>query len=200
MPISTGEQLIGSALFGALYFQEWAHTWQYILGFGALAVIIFGIYLTTYNRDRPENDGTNIRGGLIVLTLSALGSVGYAVLPRIFGLNGWDILLPQAISILVSMAFIVGSINPHDIFSKKSFQNIPTGFCFAVANIGIMLSNQLNGVAVGFTLSQLNVVVATLGGLFILHERKTKKQKRYILVGLVVVVVGAVMIGVTKQR
>lgn len=84
------------------------------------------------------------------------------------------------------------------MWDKKSWENIATGFCFAIANLTILLSNQLNGVAVRFTLSQLNVVVATLGGLFILHEKKTHNEMISVLAGLTLVVIGAVLIRTTK--
>jgi glucose uptake protein len=61
-----------------------------------------------------------------------------------------------------------------------------------------MLSNEANGVALGFTLSQMNVIVATLGGMFILHETKTTKETKYTLGGLILVVAGGILIGLTK--
>ncbi|MGO3170782.1 MAG: GRP family sugar transporter, partial [Bavariicoccus seileri] len=69
---------------------------------------------------------------------------------------------------------------------------------FAVANIGLLLSNEANGVAVGFTLSQMNVVVSTLGGFFFLHEVKTKKELWITIAGLALVVIGGILIGLTK--
>ncbi|EOY2583347.1 GRP family sugar transporter [Enterococcus lactis] len=54
------------------------------------------------------------------------------------------------------------------------------------------------GVALGFTLSQMNVIVSTLGGMLILHETKTSKETRYTLDGLLLVVTGGLLIGLTK--
>ncbi|WP_125568386.1 GRP family sugar transporter [Companilactobacillus insicii] len=200
MPISTGEQLFGTTLIGALYFQEWKSTWQFVLGIAALVVIIFGITLTTYS-DGKVSAGSNIKLGLILLTISSIGFIGYAVIPRIYNLNGWDVLVPQAASMLITTMLIVGSQknNRSDMFNGKTWQNMLTGVFFAIANIAILFSNEINGVAVGFTFSQLNVIVATLGGLWILHEHKTGKELKFTLSGLALVVVGAVMIGITKQ-
>ena len=52
-----------------------------------------------------------------------------------------------------------------------------------------------NGVATGFTLSQMNVVIATLGSIFLLGERKTPREMRFIFAGLALVVGGGVLIG-----
>lgn len=198
MPISTGEQLFGTTLIGALYFHEWKTGWQFTLGIIALVLIIFGIYMTTYS-DGKAQKGSNIKLGLIILTISSLGFIGYAVIPRIFNLNGWDVLVPQALSMLITTSVIVGFQKDSDMFGVKTWQNMLTGVFFAIANVAILFSNAMNGVAVGFTLSQLNVIVATLGGLLILHEHKSHKELIYTLSGLLLVVVGAVMIGITKN-
>ena len=43
MPISVGEQLVGTALVGALCFHEWTTVNQWLLGIGALILIVIGI-------------------------------------------------------------------------------------------------------------------------------------------------------------
>ncbi len=73
-----------------------------------------------------------------------------------------------------------------------------TGVLFAIANITVMFSNQMNGVAVGWTLSQMNVIFSTLGGLFILHEKKTPKEMRFVIAGMVLIAIGGILIGITK--
>ncbi|EGO9940201.1 hypothetical protein IET06_002530 [Enterococcus faecium] len=44
----------------------------------------------------------------------------------------------------------------------------------------------------------MNVIVSTLGGMLILHETKTSKETRYTLDGLLLVVTGGLLIGLTK--
>lgn len=197
MPISIGTQLMGNALFGLLFFKEWSRNWQILLGTSALVLIIAGIFLTTY-KEKKEEAGANIRLGVVLLILSSCGFVGYTVVPRIFGLNGWDMLLPQAVGMIVCTIIICATQKDNNLWQASSFKNIATGACFAIANFTLMVSDQMNGLAVGFTLSSLNVVVATLGGLLILHEQKTRKELGFILGGLLLVVVGGVFIGITK--
>ena len=59
----------------------------------------------------------------------------------------------------------------------------------------LLLSAYRNGIATGFTLSQMNVVLATLGSIYILGEKKTRKEMRHVLTGLSLVVAGGIMIG-----
>ena len=50
------------------------------------------------------------------------------------------------------------------------------GLVWACANIAMIYANKLNGVAIGFTLSQMAVVVSTFATLVILKEKKSKKE------------------------
>lgn len=139
-----------------------------------------------------------MKKGVIILLMSSAAFVLYAVIPRVAGINEWDAVFPQAIGMFLGSIIFCSFEKQLDIFGAKSFQNIITGFFFAVANVTMMLSNEVNGVALGFTLSQMNVIVSTLGGMLILHETKTSKETRYTLDGLLLVVAGGLLIGLTK--
>lgn len=52
MPISTGLQLIGNTIIGALIFGEWSNINEYVLGSLALILIIIGVVLTTVTRKK----------------------------------------------------------------------------------------------------------------------------------------------------
>jgi len=47
----------------------------------------------------------------------------------------------------------------------------------------------VNGLATGFVLSQTSVIFATIGGIYVLKEQKTKKEMVAVLIGLVLVLV-----------
>jgi glucose uptake protein len=55
------------------------------------------------------------------------------------------------------------------------------------------------GVATSFSLSQTGIVISTLGGIFILKEKKSKRLKVFIMIGLVLIVAGGVLLGYTKK-
>lgn len=199
MPISTGTQLIGTTLVGVLYFREWTQTMHYFLGISALLLIIAGVTFTAYQEkvEKISNE-VDMKKGMITLIVSSAGFVLYAVIPRLADINGWDAIFPQAIGMFIGSILFCSFEKKPDIFGKKSFQNLLIGLFFAIGNITLMLSNEANGVALGFTLSQMNVVVSTIGGLLILHEIKTSKELKYTLSGLILVVAGGILIGMTK--
>lgn len=200
VPISTGTQLIGTSLVGVLYFREWDTTMKLVMGFSAIIVIIVGVSFTAFQerKGRENEQLLDMKRGIITLLMSSAAFVCYAVIPRVAGINGWDALFPQAIAMFAGTVFFCKMEKDTNIWGRKSFQNILTGFAFAIANLTVMLSNERNGVAVGFTLSQMNVIVATLGGLLILRETKTKLELKYILGGLLLVACGGIVIGLTK--
>lgn len=61
-----------------------------------------------------------------------------------------------------------------------------------------LFSNPVNGVAVGWTLANMNLIFATLGGLFILHEKKTPKELGFIVAGMALIAAGGIAIGMTR--
>ncbi|MGM9892541.1 GRP family sugar transporter [Limosilactobacillus sp.] len=196
MPISVGEQLVGTALVGAICFHEWTALNQWLLGIGALVLIVAGIAMTAYQEHSDQ--GSNVKKGMLYLLISSLGFVAYASFPTAFHLSGWDVVFPQAVAIFIAMVVLCSFEKGGHLFGLKTWQNMATGVCFAIANLGIIFSNEINGVAVGYTISQLNVIISTLGGLWILHESKTPKEVRFIIAGVLLVVAGGIMIGVTK--
>ena len=199
-PISTGTQLIGATLVGVLYFKEWSSAFQYILGIIAIILIIIGVSMTTFEEKKEENiKKSNLKKGIITLILSSVGFVLYTVILKVANINIWDALIPQGLGVLVGSYLISKRNYKEKLFTKNSIKHIITGAIFAIANITLMISNEINGLSVGFTLTQMNVVIATIGGLVILKEKKTKKELIYVLLGLLLVVIGGIFIGITKS-
>lgn len=199
-PISTGTQLIGAVLVGAIYFKEWSSVDQYVLGIIALILIVIGASMTSFkegNIIKAEDD--NIMKGVITLILSSIGFVMYTVILRVTNISVWDALIPQGLGMLVGSYIFSKRETKEKLFTEKTYKNILTGFIFAIGNITLMISNVINGLALGFTLTQMNVVVATIGAMLILDESKSKKEFRYTILGLVLVVTGCILIGITKK-
>ena len=211
MPITSGEQLVFTALIGTFCFGEWSSALDLALGFGGIAIIIVGTVFTAYTEkgdDAAVNKGDFVKG-LIITTISSALYVAYATAARFFSVDSFQILLPQALFMLAATILIAIWMSKKDakdgpwgreegVFGIKSWQNMLTGVLWSIANIAVLFSNQVNGVAVGWTLANMNLIFATLGGLFILHEKKTPKELKSVIVGMVLIAVGGVLIGITK--
>jgi sugar transporter len=72
------------------------------------------------------------------------------------------------------------------------------GFIFAIAVLLYLISIEFNGVSIAASMAQMNVVLATLGSIYILGERKTKWELKRVFLGLFLVVVGGFLIGLTS--
>ncbi|KFN92494.1 putative ribose uptake protein [Tetragenococcus muriaticus PMC-11-5] len=74
-----------------------------------------------------------------------------------------------------------------------SYKQIWAGFFFAFGALTYLISAQpdMNGLATGFVLSQTNVALATLTGIWFLGQEKTKKEMTVTVIGLVLIIAGA---------
>lgn len=198
MPISTGMQLVSTTLFGVIVFHEWSTTTSVVLGVLALLCIIIGIVLTSLQSKEEKNDEQtgNFKKGIVILLISTLGYLVYVVIIRLFGIDGWSALLPQAIGMVLGGILLAFK---HQPFNKYAIRNIIPGLIWAAGNMFLFISQPRVGVATSFSLSQMGIVISTLGGIFILGEKKTKRQFIAIVIGIIFIIAAGIMLGIAKE-
>lgn len=243
-PISTGSQLVGACLSGALVFGEWQTKQHFALGITALVILVTGIAFTSVKerkysgktsgkkssgRKSSENkssekfadenelpgisnseiksseknhyenknaDGSKkLYAGIFALVVSTLGYCGQAILVRASELDGKYLMLPQAFGWL--LGGIVFALRK-DSFSKATFKNMLTGFSFGIGNLFFLISVTNLGLAISFPLSQTGAVISTLGPVFLLGEKKTKKELVFAVLGCVLIIIGGFFVGRTR--
>lgn len=195
-PMSTGLQLIGTTFFGVFIFKEWETTMSIVIGVAALALIIAGAVLTSLQQGNDSRQSKSLKKGILTLLLSTVGFVGYIVLIRWFNIDGWSAILPQAIGMITGAFLLTMRDKP---YNKYAVRNIITGLLWSTGNLGLLLALPKIGVATSFSLSQTGIVISTIGGLFFLNERKSKKQVWMVLLGCLLIIAGGVLLGVTKR-
>ncbi|HHX7191433.1 RhaT/GlcU family sugar-proton symporter [Bacillus thuringiensis] len=198
MPISTGMQLVSTTLFGVIVFHEWSTTTSVVLGVLALLCIIIGIVLTSLQSKEEKNDEQtgNFKKGIVILLISTLGYLVYVVIIRLFGIDGWSALLPQAIGMVLGGILLTFK---HQPFNKYAIRNIIPGLIWAAGNMFLFISQPRVGVATSFSLSQMGILISTLGGIFILGEKKTKRQFIAIVIGIIFIIAAGIMLGIAKE-
>jgi glucose uptake protein len=196
VPISTGMQLVGTTLFGVLLFREWETKLTVILGSISIILIIIGVVFTSTGQKEDKNAGKSLKKGLFTLFISSLGYIGYVIIIRYFEIDGWSAILPQAIGMVIGASVLT---TRHKPFNKYALRNILTGCLWAAGNLGLLLSIPKVGVATSFSLSQTGIIISTLGGIFLLGEKKTKKQIIFVVIGCVLIIAGGVILGYTKS-
>jgi glucose uptake protein len=204
MPISTGGQLVGMALGGILLFGEWRGPGAMPIGILALVLLTAGVTCTTWTEGAPALAGVDWARGRVDLAVSTVCLVGYLLVQRAFGIGGEEAMLPQFAGCVVACLVLTSPRLTPDLgardtrWSRMTARQLIPG---ALWGIGVLLM-QTNaarvGVAMGFSLSQLGVIISTLGGIFLLGERRTPRELAATLTGVVLVVAGAGLIGWAK--
>lgn len=194
MPISTGLQLVGTSLIGVVIFGEWPGLTNKLLGFLAIAILILGAYLTSVEPEGAAQTGqSHLSRGLSLLAFTSIGYWVYSAAPRLVDADGLSIFLPQMLGILTGAIVLSLLTRPAALKEKASWLSAFVGMVFGIASLTYILSAQANGLTLAFILSQLNVVISTLGAIFILREAKTDRQKRLTYLGLALIVGASVI-------
>lgn len=196
VPLSTGMQLMGTTLFGVLLFREWETKMSVILGTISIVLIIIGVVFTSIGQKDDKEAKKSLKKGLFLLFLSSLGYIGYVIIIRYFEIDGWLAIFPQAIGMVIGASSLTLRYKP---FTKYALRNILTGILWATGNLGLLLSIPKNGVATSFSLSQTGIIISTLGGIFLLGEKKTKRQIIFVIIGCILIIAGGVILGFTKE-
>ncbi|UOO82862.1 GRP family sugar transporter [Uruburuella testudinis] len=199
MPISTGMQLIATTLFGALVLSEWHDAVTTGLGLSALMLILLGVFLTSAKAKGMQPDAAGsaaMRGALVMLSVSTFGYLAYAVLAAFFEIKGSDAILPQSVGMLLMALLLTAKEKP---YNRDAFKNILPGIIWALGSFFMFVSQPRVGVAISFSLAQVAVAISTLGSIFILKERKTPDQMKKVVIGVVLIVLAAVLLGIAKD-
>lgn len=199
LPMSTGMQLFLNTIAGAIFFHEWTQTRDFVFGTLALFFLVSGAYLTA--RKDPNKSQENhaklfdFSKGLRALVISTLGYGAYTIVITWAELDPLAIILPQSIGMIVGASLM--SLRKVKM-DRYVWKNMWSGLLWGIGNICMLISVQNIGLAIGFSLSQMGIIISTLGGIFLLGETKTKKELRWVIVGCLLVILGGLLLGYLK--
>lgn len=196
MPISTGFQLIGNTIIGVAAFGEWKNGQQYFLGITALVLVIIGVALTAI-KEKGDKEKITFKN-IIFLFLTAIGFCLYSAFPKVVPDNPQHLFLPQMLGLLVgAILYVLFSKKLVVLKEKATYLNIFAGIAYAIGAFAYIFSAKANGVTGAFIYSQLNVIISTIGGMLILGEKKHGKELIFTLIGLALIVAGAILGGLS---
>ncbi len=194
MPLSTGLQLVGTSLIGVLVFGEWASTSAKLFGaLGILLLIVGSIFTSVHDSGVQQEANPQRTRTMVMLVLTTVGFLVYNTIPKAMAASGLAIFLPESLGMVVAvLVYIAITHQPQVLRQKASWQSVLAGLIFSVAAITYILSVRDNGVNTAFVISQLSVVLSTIGGMVFLHEHKSGRELFFTLLGLVLIVIGAI--------
>lgn len=202
MPLSTAAQLVITTLAGAFVFGEWTDQRDYVFGFAALLILILGAVFTSKKEktaDTPAQTGNKQQViGIVAVLLSGVGISLYSIVNKAFSPDPAALILPQAVGVLIEGFAASSTQSPRKLNSRFTYYNIVLGLLWALGNLFYTQAVHMSGLAISFSLSQMGVVISTLGGILILREHKTRKELAYTLIGCGLVILGGVLLGVMQ--
>ncbi|KAF1292800.1 GRP family sugar transporter [Candidatus Enterococcus leclercqii] len=202
LPVSTGMQLILNTIAGAVLFGEWRKSGDFLLGGLALALLMIGSYYTSrqdLDREKLLPAGQKMFDfgkGFRALLISTLGYGAYTIILTWADLDPAAVILPQSVGMVAgAFLFTLGDIR----YDRYVLKNNATGLLWGLGNVCMLMGIQSLGLAVSFSLSQMGIIISTLGGIFLLGERKTKKELVYVVLGCLFVIGGGILLGYMKS-
>ncbi|MBU9789701.1 GRP family sugar transporter [Lentilactobacillus sp. IMAU92037] len=195
MPISTGLQLVGTSLIGVFIFGEWSTGIEKAFGALGVLMLIIGIWLTSITDHKSQEEANHQRiNTIVMLVLTSAGYWVYNSIPRGLSDSGLAIFLPESIGMVIAVLVYLAVTKQGIVFKEKtSWLNIIGGLVFSFAAVTYILSVKANGVNTAFVVSQVSVVISTLLGMVWMHETKSRRELSYTLLGLLMIVAGAVI-------
>lgn len=195
IPLSTVFQLIGNSLIGVIIFGEWHSSTARLIGFGALVIVIIGALMTSVT-DQSSGKKITIQNFFFLL-ITTFGYWVYSAFPKIPWLaneKSLGIFLPEMLGILLgSVIYTIASGNISAFKQREQYLNIFGGLSWGVAALAYIFAGRALGVNVAFVFTQLNVVIATIGGVFVLHEQKTHREMGFTIAGIIFIVAGSIL-------
>lgn len=194
VPLSTVFQLVGNSIIGVVIFGEWHSAWALTIGFIALAVVIIGAMMTSFT-DHSNGQSVTTKDVLFLL-VTTIGYWIYSSFPKMPILAHEDsvgIFLPEVLGILLgAIIYDLASGNAKAFTQKEQYTNILAGISWGIAAFAYIFAARMIGVTVAFVFTQLNVIIATFGGILVLHEHKSPRESKFTFWGIVLIVIGSI--------
>lgn len=197
VPLSTVFQLVGNSIIGVLFLGEWSGTQALLIGFSALAIVVVGALMTSVS------DGSNASGkkvttaNFLFLLVTTIGYWIYSTFPNLPVVKSEDsvgIFLPEMLGILLGASIYATIATKGQSWKQKeSYLNILGGLSWGIAAFSYIFGARALGGNTAFILTQLNVVIATFGGILILKEHKSPKEMKFTTAGILLIVLGSVL-------
>lgn len=143
--------------------------------------------------------------GIIDTLIATVFFIAFPIIIRWWDVDPLRSFLPQATGLLLAcfiatFPLFTPALGRKDTrWSKYSLYAFIPGIMWAIGVVVMQFSQITVGVAVGFSFSQLSIIISTFGGIMILGETRTKREMRMVIIGIALLVIGALTLGYAKM-
>lgn len=198
-PMLNGGQIVGTSLVGVAL-GDWASADAKMYGFLALALIITGIFFTSYKQQGEDGAKPRWKQGIWINLLAVSGFTAYVGILKYYQIDGWSSIFPQSIGQIVAIALASLLLFRRRPFTRFSLKNSVVGIIWGAGNIALLLSQAKLGLSVAYPVSQAAVIVSVFGGVFINREHKTRKEWIFTAAGILIICAGLYMIYLSSRH
>lgn len=198
-PMLNGGQIVGTSLVGVAL-GDWASADAKMYGFLALALIITGIFFTSYKQQEEDGAKPRWKQGIWINLLAVSGFTAYVGILKYYQIDGWSSIFPQSIGQIVAIALASLLLFRRRPFTRFSLKNSVVGIIWGTGNIALLLSQAKLGLSVAYPVSQAAVIVSVFGGVFINREHKTRKEWIFTAAGILIICAGLYMIYLSSRH
>jgi glucose uptake protein len=189
-----GTGILVSFLSGVFLLGEPVH---FLLAFPGILLLIAGLFLVS-RASPPSAPGT--AKSLFANWRSIVAGVifGAYLLPlQIAKVESMDFVAPMGLGILGG-AFLIWIIFRPKSSPGMRVLSMGCGLAWNFANLGSLIAVQSLGMAVGFPLTQLALLVSIAWGVFVFKEAPLPSQKRFLALAALTLLVGAALLGISR--
>lgn len=196
IPLSTAFQLVGSSILGMVFFGDWPGIQQKIVGIIALIIVVIGVIMTSVSDDKESSNVTP--QNILFLLITTIGYWAYSTFPNMSIVKNIDsaaLIFPETLGILIGATVYTLIKEPSAFKQKEHWANTLGGLSWGAAAFAYIIAGRQLGTSTAFVFAQLNCIIATLGGVWILKEVKSHREMAYTILGIGLVVIGSLATG-----
>jgi len=203
-PIKNTTAVLGTVV-GIAAFQEWRHTAPVPAIAGSVFIVLCACALGRTGENARDRSQATIRGVAYAI-LSALSFSLYTIPLKVAlarGADNFALLAYMALGSLATAAVIFLVLQR----DRRQWFRLPlrdhacaalAGLIWVLATLSLYAAIRLIGLAVTWSISNLNTVVSVLVGILVFHEINARKFRTTIWLGLLFAFVGVLLLGLSK--
>jgi glucose uptake protein len=166
-----------------------------IIGAIGIILMIAGVIFVSLDKN-----GNGKKSGFALTLMSGLIFGIHLVPMRMVGIAPSEMLFPMSLGIFLGSTMALVARLAYGKYEMLRFESsgLLSGIIWSVANFSSLMAIANVGLSVGFPLSQMSLLVATLWGVFYFREASGKNQKIRILAGALLMLFGVFALAFSK--
>lgn len=189
VPVWVSLVILTSFLWGVLFFKELPA--GFLMGFFGILLIVAGVILVSTTGNLESK---NSKRGFALAVLSGVVFGSQFVPLKLSNLAAADFFFPMSFGIMV-VGLTIAFVKQVKFRNKGVAAGLLSGAIWNFGNLLAIAAISLIGLAKGFPITQVSVLVAVLWGLFYFKEITQRKQVAQVLIGAVILLAGVAILG-----